>query len=290
MSLMLEKHLGFTVARPATEWTEDVNAQFYIQISQGKADIFTFWNRLPDKPVLPGIRGKREFDNIAALPIVNVEYWRTSQVSRKVRNIIRKAVKSGIKIEQTVPGEEFYKALYSLYHGISFRQNKPFGHQHDSLEKIKSDFEKSRHSPFHILGAYDGKKLVGVLLLLSSKETLCFGLFTIADEYQKKGVPSLFMEKAVESAYNMKKQFLVYSHYRTDRETSFDSLRDFKRRCGFREMKVIRYYVPLTFKGKLALFLRLHKGKWALMPQFLKDIILSKSGLKLIRFIKRQYM
>jgi hypothetical protein len=44
------------------------------------------------------------------------------------------------------------------------------------------------------------------------------------------------------------------------------SLVDFKRYNGFQEMRVPRYFVPLTAKGRIALSLRLHRGWKAMLP------------------------
>jgi GNAT superfamily N-acetyltransferase len=289
IEFILEKHFGYIIGRPDvfTDWLYDVNPELYVKSLIGKVDVFTFWNRVPNKAALT-VNGKVELDNIAALPITSVDYWRNVQVSRKVRNIIRKAVKNSVVVRHGSLCEEYYEELYSLFHGIIARQNKPFTHRHESLEQIKSGFEKLSNHRFEILNAYHNEKLIGTLGLLYSEETSLIGNFTVADEYQKLGVPSLLIEKAVERTVNAKKKLLIYTHWKTDKEASNDSLRDFKRHCGFQEMKVARYYVPLTFKGKVVIFLGLHKGKWGLMPQFLKDIILSGTGLKLIQSVKRQ--
>ncbi len=53
---------------------------------------------------------------------------------------------------------------------------------------------------------------------------------------------------------------LVYGYWGTS------SLGDFKHNSGFIEMKVPRYFVPLTAKGRLALRLGLHKGWKAALP------------------------
>jgi GNAT superfamily N-acetyltransferase len=286
---ILEKHFGYIIGRPDvfTDWLYDVDPEPYVKSLMGKMDVFTFWNRVPNKAVLT-VDGKVEMDNIAALPITSLDHWWNVQVSRKVRNVIRKAVKNKVVVQHGSFCEEYYEELYSLYHGITFRQNKPFTHRHESLEQIKFGLGKLLNHRFEILNAYHNEKLIGTLGLLYSEETSLIGNFTVADEYQKLGVPSLLIEKAVESTVNAKKKLLIYTHWKTDKEASNDSLRDFKRHCGFQEMKVARYYVPLTFKGKVVIFLGLHKGKWGLMPQFLKDIVLSRMGLKLIQLVKRQ--
>jgi hypothetical protein len=51
---------------------------------------------------------------------------------------------------------------------------------------------------------------------------------------------------------------------------SDDSLAEFKRRCGFEPVRVPRYWVPLTWKGRLALATGAHRGWKAMIPPGLK--------------------
>src|SRR5690606_9831442 len=57
---------------------------------------------------------------------------------------------------------------------------------------------------------------------------------------------------------------LVYGSYSYHGQVN--SLSEFKRRHGFTEVKLPRYYIPLTAKGRLALRLRCHQGWVNLVP------------------------
>ena len=48
------------------------------------------------------------------------------------------------------------------------------------------------------------------------------------------------------------------------------SLSEFKRRCGFEKTAVPRFYVPLTWKGKLGLKAGAHRGMMAMVPDRVK--------------------
>jgi hypothetical protein len=45
------------------------------------------------------------------------------------------------------------------------------------------------------------------------------------------------------------------------------SLTEFKRRCGFEMIRVPRFYVPLTLKGRLAIKCGAHRGWTGLIPK-----------------------
>jgi hypothetical protein len=59
--------------------------------------------------------------------------------------------------------------------------------------------------------------------------------------------------------------YLVYLHW------SDDSLGEFKRRCGFERTKIPRYFVPLTWRGKLGLKFGIHRGWKHVLPERIKS-------------------
>jgi hypothetical protein len=87
----------------------------------------------------------------------------------------------------------------------------------------------------------------------------------IAKEKDRDKRPmNVLIAKAVELAEVNRCCYLTYGHYRYPQGA--DSLTAFKRRNGFEEILVPRYYVPLTVKGNLALRLGIHHGVKALIP------------------------
>jgi hypothetical protein len=49
---------------------------------------------------------------------------------------------------------------------------------------------------------------------------------------------------------------------------------EFKRRNGFEQLNFPRYYVPLTFKGKIYVSLRLYRGAVGLLPAPVLNLLL----------------
>ena len=75
--------------------------------------------------------------------------------------------------------------------------------------------------------------------------------------YDKRPANAL-IAKAVELCEQQGMSYLMYCNYVYNDPES--SLTEFKRRNGFEQALVPRYYVPLTLKGKIALRLGLHRG------------------------------
>ena len=90
------------------------------------------------------------------------------------------------------------------------------------------------------------------------------GQFIAKLKHRDKATNNALMAKMIEVC---EKRQLPYLTYTTWRETS---LVDFKRHSGFQEMRVPRYFVPLTLKGKLALKLGFHHGLKGNLPDAIK--------------------
>jgi len=83
--------------------------------------------------------------------------------------------------------------------------------------------------------------------------------------YWDKAPNNILVAKAVEVVCQKGLRYLIYE------KMPDGSLGEFKRRNAFEKMWVTRYYVPLSFKGKLVLELRLQRGLQGLLPVELKN-------------------
>jgi len=82
--------------------------------------------------------------------------------------------------------------------------------------------------------------------------------------FDKRPVNAL-IAKVVEFCEQDGASHLMYCNYVYNDPNS--SLTEFKRRSGFEQVLVPRYYIPLTFKGKMALRLGLHRGLAQRLPK-----------------------
>jgi hypothetical protein len=77
---------------------------------------------------------------------------------------------------------------------------------------------------------------------------------------------NVLIARAVEICCEEGLKYLLYGKFIYG-NNSKSLLTEFKRRNCFEQFFVPRYYVPLTFKGKIALRLRLHLGLKRLLPE-----------------------
>jgi hypothetical protein len=91
--------------------------------------------------------------------------------------------------------------------------------------------------------------------------------------YDKRPTNAL-LARAVESCAQRGVSHLIYGQhiYNNKRDSS---VTEFKKRNGFRQVLLPRYYIPLTSRGRLALTLGLHRGLKEKIPSRLRGILLS---------------
>ena len=79
---------------------------------------------------------------------------------------------------------------------------------------------------------------------------------------------------AIELCASRGMSFLFYGKYLYNKKED-SSVTEFKRRNGFEEIKYPRYFLPLTFKGSLAIKCGLHLGIRNLIPVPVTDLLLN---------------
>jgi hypothetical protein len=226
------------------------------------ADIFTFAQKLPD--ITPKYTYDMESDNLAVIPITTYSDWWEKRVESSVRRAVRKAAKLGLVVKPAELDDEFLKGIVSINNETPVRQGKAFWHYHKSLEAVKE--ENSTYPGRNaFLGAYYEDELVGFIRLIYVKsEASIIQVLSKMKHYDKRPTNAL-IAKAVEICEQRGLAYLTYCNYVYNDPDS--SLTEFKRRNGFEQVLVPRYYIPLTLKGEIALRLGIHRGLTKLIPR-----------------------
>jgi len=255
-----------TVVQLQDEWYEDVrDPEFVIDIltsaSDFKPDIFTFWQRLSDTEVR--YQYYLEWESIAALPIQSYDHWFNKQISSRLRSQLRKATKEGLNVREAAYDDEFVRGMTEIFNEAPVRQGRRFWHYGKDFETVKQQFSRYLFRE-EMIGAYYGGEMIGFIMLGNAGNYGITGQIISKLKYRDKVTNNALIGKAVEVCAKKNLAYLVYLYWTND------SLAEFKRRCGFQETKVPRYFVPLTRKGKLALKLGLHRGWRATLPDRIK--------------------
>jgi hypothetical protein len=254
-----------TVVGLDQEWYEDVNVPENVIAaladSEFKPDIFTFWQRLPETE--PKHEYYMEWESLAVLPIRSYDHWWNKQIKPATRNMVRKSQKAGVEVREATFDDEFVRGMVDIFNEAPVRQGFRFWHYGKDFETIKREFSQFLFRE-DLIGAYFQDELIGFAMLANAGLYGVVGQFIGKLKHRDKATNNALMAKMVELCEKRQLPYLVYTTWRDT------SLVDFKRHSGFQEVKVPRYFVPLTAKGKLALKLGFHRGLKGNLPDAIK--------------------
>jgi hypothetical protein len=235
-----------------------------------RADLFTFWQRLPDTD--PKFPYYFEWDNIAAIPLTTYDDWLKNQVSKNTRKAVRKSFRQGIEVKRAPFDRALVEGIAEIFNETPVRQGRRFtnfGRTIDDVDREWSqDLERSE-----FLTASFGSELVGFVKLLSAGAYVRMSGTLCKLAHRDKAPMNALIAEAVRCSISQGFKHLVYGKF-TYGNKGTDSLTDFKRHNGFERIEIPRYFIPITHGGRLALSLGLHHGLRTRLPQSVLRLLL----------------
>jgi len=236
-----------------------------------RADIFVVTQKLPD--ITPRYSYHMEWESVAAIRLSSYEEWWTKGISGDARKDIRRSAKRGVVVKVTDFNDELVRGIVEIYNESPIRQGKAFWHYQkgfDTVRREKSTFlERST-----FIGAYYKDELIGFMKIVAvGKVAAMMQILSKFSHYDKRPSNAL-IAKAVEHCAKTGMSYLTYGKYR-DRNKGTSSLTRFKHRMGFEEVRVPRFYAPLTTTGRICLALGFHRDLVAILPEWLIDLLYS---------------
>lgn len=254
------------IVRLEDEWYEDIHDPVAVvgalKESRIKADLFTFWQRLPDTE--PRFDFAVEWESIAALPVTTFDDWWNKRISSRTRTLIRKAEKNGLEVREAVYDDDFVRGMTDIFNETPVRQGRRFWHYGKDFETVKQQFSRYLFRE-DLIAAYYQREMIGFIMLGNAGRYGVTGQIISKIAHRDKATNNALIAKAVELCERRKLPYLVYFFWASG------SLAEFKRRCGFEEVRIPRYWVPLTRRGEIAVKLGLHHGWKGLLSESAKD-------------------
>ena len=227
-------------------------------------DIFTFIERKWCCPISnPPSAWRKTQDNVALLNIKSYDDW-WEGIGKKTRNMVRKAEKSGVKLDVVEPSESLAEGIWKIYNETPIRQGRAFSHYGQALDNVKGIVLASKKDTF--IGAYFNNELIGFIQLIYGDNVVIIGQILSLQKCWDKAVNNCLVAKAVEVCASNNNHWLMYG-----RIGNHPSLDKFKESNGFIKFALTRYYVPLTRKGGIAIKLGLHRELKDAVPQSVKN-------------------
>lgn len=259
-----------SVARLKNEWYDDVgNPEVIIAAlkkRKPKADIFTFWQRLPD--VLPSYPYYNEPEALSAIPLQTFQHWWEKQIKTDTRKKIKRPEKRGIEIRVVSLDDDFVKGVMGIFNETPVRRGRRFAHYGKSFEALKEGLSRDLQiSKF--IGAYHEGGLVGFVKLVYAEGRFANpGLIVSKLEFRRKYVNNALVAKAVELCTDDGIPYLTYTNWRRGSQA------EFLMRHGFEKIAVPRYWIPITKKGAIAIKLGFHHSVRTYIPRPIMGFLL----------------
>jgi hypothetical protein len=262
-TFMIRPGLASTVCLEE-EWYEDLaDPRAVIDALRGDppADLFTFWQRPPDLEARHDFH--TEWEELAVLTIESYDQWWSHQVKPQVRNKVRKATKAGLSVEEVAFDDEFVAGMTRIFNESPVRQGRRFWHYGKDFATVKAQFSRCIFRE-RMIGAYFNGEMIGFVMLANAGHFAIPGQIIASLHHRDKGVSNALMAKSVELCAQQGLRSIIYMYW------GDDTLADFKRANGFEPVRVPRYWVPLTARGRAALAVGAHRGLKTLIPPRLK--------------------
>ncbi len=226
-------------------------------------DIFTFIERRWSNKIQNAPQSwLKTMDNIALLQITSYDDWWKS-ISKKTRNMIRKAEKNGIRTETSEPNEKLAEGIWKIYNETSIRQERAFPHYGEPIEAVRHEILSSKNCAY--IGAYFQDELAGFIQLVHGDNIAIISQILSLQKHWDKAVNNTLVAKAVEVCANKGTRFLMYG-----RMGNHPTLDSFKQSNNCVKFELTRFCISLTARGRIAARLGLHREMKDRLPQSVK--------------------
>jgi hypothetical protein len=234
------------------------------------ADVFTFFQKPPDTQ--PKHSYHNDWDNFAVIRLLSFEDW-WEKLPQETRKNSRRSVKRGVTIRTVEVDDSLIQGITEIYNETPIRQGKPFPHYGKDFKTIKKEtctlLDRSQ-----FIGAYYGDELIGFIKLVYLGNIASILNIVSKNTHYDKRPTNALITKTVEICSQKGISHLLYGRYTYGRKTS-SPLIEFKKRNGFEEVHVPRFYIPLTLWGSIIVRLRLYRGLLGLLPSSVVNSVIN---------------
>lgn len=231
--------------------------------SEGRIDIFSFCQRLPD--IVPKYPFYHEWESIAVLEFKSHDHWFENILGFKARNKVRKSGKKGVEIKVLDFDDNLIRGIQEIYNEAPIRQGRRFEHYGESFEQIREANATHLDRSVFIGALFEGK-LIGFIKLVYGDRTARAEQIISKIEHRDKAPTNALLEMAISLSEKRGVPYLVYGIW-----PKRESLAQFKISSGFEKVDLPRYFVPLNAKGRIGIRLGFHKELKDRVPQAIRD-------------------
>lgn len=248
----------YTAEKPVAEPEAFIAA---LKQSGLRADVLTFFQRPPD--LQPKFPYPMEWENYAAVPVSTFAAW-WDQLPQESRKNTRRAAKRGVEVKVVPFDDELARGIHKICNESPVRQGRRFWHYGKDFETIKRQHATYVECSDFIAAFFEGELIGFIKLVYVDRLATIMTVLALNAHYDKRPMNAL-LTKAMEICAQKGVAYFIYGNYVYGNKKD-SSLVEFKRRNGFAQVNFPRYYVPLTWRGRIYVALRLYRGAVGLLP------------------------
>lgn len=234
-----------------------------IQLRDQDVDLFTFIERsFLDNNKLK--RQKQLFSDpepIGLLKISSYDEWFRS-ITHNARWQTKKGIRVGLKTKVVDIDDTFTKSAFKIYNETPIRQGRKYSGYGLSLMDVKLKFSNMKGS--EVIGAYFEDEQVGLIWISYGDRVAAVNSFLSLLSHREKYPNDVLLAATVRRCVEKGYHYLAYWNMGFNPGLDF-----FKKSHGFKVFNVPRFYIPLSYRGELAIKLKLHRPFEHSMPMWL---------------------
>jgi hypothetical protein len=268
VTLVIRKRFFYRKAEYSLDYLydSDPTTELLVDLKKRQVDLFTFVERSfiqhEHKYLI-----SNENESIAVLRISSFDDWWNFQINKKARNLVRKAEKIGVRLELVEVNEDFIRGTQRIYNETPIRGGRRYGAYGMNLAYLRKSFMNLQRSD--IIGAYYKDELIGFTWVVYGDRVARIKVFMSLIKHRNKAPNNLLMAEAIRRCCKRGFHFLVY-----EKMGYLQGLDSFKVQNGFKTCITIRYFVPLSNRGMLAMKFRIHKDiAYSLSPSVVRALL-----------------
>lgn len=224
------------------------------RVAHYPVDIFTFILH----PAVTGVAYKYPCDpeTLAIVRLSTFDHWWKKQAQYSVRKQVNKSERGGVQLQEEPLTEELLEAVHQIYNEVPIRQGRRFPYYGISMERVRQMTSTFPNRSIFLTARWNGR-IIGFIKLVTQGDyaTILHILSLVA--HRDKSPTNALLACAVRTCCDRDISLLSYGRFNYGKK-GHDGLQEFKITHGFECVTIPRYYVPLTFRGRIALRLGLH--------------------------------
>lgn len=240
-----------------------------VRSSRLRADLITFSQTIEDPA--PRHAFPCSLESNAVADVTNFAAW-WDALPQESRKYIRRSRKAGVVVRSAPFDEALVAGIKRIYDETPVRQGRRFPHHGKDLATVRRE-NGSFLARAHFLGAYLGEALIGFVKLVRVGGSARI-MQILATQAHREVFPShALLAAAIELCPRLPVRHLIYGQYVYGRKHG-SPMTEFKRRNGFRDVRVPRYHVALNWRGRLALHTGFHRRTGDRLPEPMLNLFL----------------